>query len=590
MNQDPPPEPSSLLEELADLASNAPERLSQRVAQFSVRELADLALRLPAAQRLELLLHAPQPMQLVRSLPDSEFYLSLREVGPSDGLPLMALASAAQIQHVLDLESWRGDRFDPDRSGAWMALILESGEPALRRYLRSADDTQLALLFQRWARAKLIESNEDPDIHGTGRTESDDEQGFISPDDQYEFSPTIAEHRPALQRIAQTLFLDQRERYTEILWAATYELPSELEEQALHWRLSRLEEHGFPPWEEALSAYAPPDRTRSHPGSPEPADSGLAAALIPLRLPTLRNHLRGALEQLEETDRERALHEFFALGNRLLVADGADTGEPAAHRAALEKAAGYVSLALEARGIRDPSQAAELVTRVPLIELFREGYGQAVELQQRAHELSRTGWARAHSRALELLDSPIRERIAALLRPRPQYLEIGGEGAAESRTRPFGQANEIAETRLALELAEFVGQLMVDSLGLDVEQVLALELPDGTDPPRFSTFLLTFLAWHAVRDDLRGDPLPPDVLSDFLRNVASRRTAAPDAPARALEGLVQRLEKTFDLGPRRMALLTSFGRACLEQLAAETALLDPAVPVDPRYVRCLRIA
>ena len=131
---------------------------------------------------------------------------------------------------------------------------------------------------------------------------------------------------------------------------------------------------------------------------------------------------------------------------------------------------------------------------------------------------------------------------------------------------------------------------MVDSLGLDVDQVLALELPDGTDPPRFSTFLLTFLAWHAVRDDLRGDPLPSDVLSDFLRNVASRRTADPDAPARALESLVHRLVKTFDLGPRRMALLTSFGRACLEQLAAETALLDPAVPVDPRYVRCLRIA
>ena len=210
MNQDRPPELSSLLEELADLASNAPGRLSRRVAQFSVRELADLALRLPAAQRLELLLHAPQPMRLVRSLPDSEFYLSLREVGPNDGLPLMALASAAQIQHVLDLESWRGDRFDADRSGAWMALILEAGEPALRRYLRSADDTQLALLFQRWARAKVIESNEDPDIHGTGRTESDGEEAFISPDDQYEFSPTIAEHRPALQRIAQTLFLDQR--------------------------------------------------------------------------------------------------------------------------------------------------------------------------------------------------------------------------------------------------------------------------------------------------------------------------------------------------------------------------------------------
>ena len=119
MSQDRQRELSALLQELTDLAANAPAHLSQRVAGLSIREQAELALRLPARQRLELLLHAPQPMHLVRSLPDSEFYLSVREVGPTDGLPLMSLASASKMQHVLDLESWRGDRFDAERSGAW---------------------------------------------------------------------------------------------------------------------------------------------------------------------------------------------------------------------------------------------------------------------------------------------------------------------------------------------------------------------------------------------------------------------------------------------------------------------------------------
>ena len=283
------------------------------------------------------------------------------------------------------------------------------------------------------------------------------------------------------------------------------------------------------------------------------------------------------------------LHEFLGLGNRLIVADGCDTGDPAAHRVALEKAAGYVGLALKARGVDDTSNAAEVVVRVPLIELFREGYGQVVELQQRAHELSRTGWARVHSRALELLDSPIRERLAALLQPRPEYFELGGDKANAGRTRPFRVASEIAETRVALELAEFLGQLMVDHLGLDLEHAIGRELPDGAHPPRFSTLLLTFLAWHAARDELRGDPLPDDVLSDFLRNVASHRTADPDAPSRALETLTHRLVQAFDLGSRQMALLSSFGRACLEQLTAQTASLDPGIPVDPRYVSCLLV-
>ena len=54
------------------------------------------------------------------------------------------------------------------------------------------------------------------------------------------------------------------------MWMAQWELPSELEEQALHWRQSRLEEHGFPDWEEALSVYAPPEGVQSHPRPPAP--------------------------------------------------------------------------------------------------------------------------------------------------------------------------------------------------------------------------------------------------------------------------------------------------------------------------------
>ena len=128
------------------------------------------------------------------------------------------------------------------------------------------------LLFQRWAQAKVMVSEEDADIHGSGHTEVGDGQGFMSPDDNYRFSPAIAEHRPAVQRIAQILFLDQPQRYSDILWAASYELPSEVEEGALRWRQSRMEEHGFPPWEDALSVYAPSDGVRVYPRPPQPTD------------------------------------------------------------------------------------------------------------------------------------------------------------------------------------------------------------------------------------------------------------------------------------------------------------------------------
>jgi hypothetical protein len=425
--------------------------------------------------------------------------------------------------------------------------------------------------------------------HGHGFTETGDEHGLVSPDGNYRLSPVIKEHAPAARRVLQLFFLDQPERYQRVMWAALHELPAEVEEQALHWRQSRLEERGFPPWEEALAVYAPPVGTRSHPRPPAPVDpDGLAAPLSVLSLPIVRDHLGPALERLGDEMRDRVLHEFFGLGNHLLVADGRDTGDPAAHRAALEKAAGYVGIALEIRGVSNAARASETVTSLPLIELFREGYASAVELQQRARSLTDAGWAATHPRALGLLDTPIRERLDALLEPRPLFYEVGDE-ETPGGTRPFRSTTDLRETRVALEIAEGVGRLLVDRLGLDLPRALDRDRPERAEPPRFSTFVLTFLAWHAARGELCGDPLPDDVLSDFLRNVASRRTADPEAPARALDAWVRSLRDGFALEARDEAVLVAFGRACLEQLAAECGSLDPGTPVDPRYVACLLI-
>ena len=69
--------------------------------------------------------------------------------------------------------------------------------------------------------------------------------------------------------------------------------------------------------------------------------------------------------------------------------------------------------------------------------------------------------------------------------------------------------------------------------------------------------------------------------------MASRRTAPPDAPGRALEALTQGLMTRFELSSREAAVLDRYGRACLEQLTAECASLDPSVPPDPTAVPCL---
>jgi hypothetical protein len=581
------PSPEDLAARITQLSRNEPDRLAAEVAGLSVRQQAELALRLPALERQELLLHAPRPMRVVRALPDADLYLTVREIGPSDAMPLLALASTEQIRHLVDLEAWRGDRFDGKRCGAWVALLLEAGEPTVRRFLRHADEELLALLFRHWIRVEQMEYEDSPEVHGHGESETGSERGFVTPDGYHRFSPAIAEHAAAIRGLLQLFYQELPERYQRAIWAAQWELPAELEEAALKWRDSRLEEHGFPRRDEALSIYAPPEGARNHPVPPEAIDrDGLGSARSLLPLLTGQGPLAAAVGSLSGPTRERTLHGLVSLANHLLVADTADTGEPAAHRRALQKAAGYLRVALAERGAADPSAAARVLEEIPVAELFREGYAAAVALQQRARDLVGQGWAAAHPNALELLDEPLRDRVLGLLSPRPLYAELDDAGTT-LRLRDFGSPQEISDTGVALEMAEIVGRILVDGLGLDVQRVL--DSADGADatPLRFSAIVLTVLAWHATRAELRGDPLPSDVTADFLRGVASRRTAASDAPARAMAALTTTLAGRFGLQPREISVIEAFGRFCLEQLAAECGSLDPGVPIDRRYVSCL---
>jgi len=577
-------ESERILARLSDLARTAPNELAASLGRLGVRELAELALRLPPARRIELLLHAPKPLRLVRALPDQDFYLTVREVGPADSMPVLSLASASQLIHLFDLESWRGDRFDALRAGAWVALLLEAGEAPARRFLRAADDEVLVLLLVGWARVEQIEYEDSPEKHGHGEGDAGTELGTMTPDGYHRFAPAIQEHVPAVRRLLELFLAEQGERYQRLLWSALWELPSEVEEQALQWRQSRLEEHGFPSREDALSIYAPPAGAgEAATRLPDvDAEEGLEAPRSMLMVLPPEDALVRAVDALDGEPRERVLFELLSVANRVLVADAADPGDPTAHRAAMRKAAGHVVLALEARDASSPARAADVLGRVPVIELFREGHAPAVALQRRARALLGGAWTAGQRRALELLDPPIRERIEALLEPRPLYVEQPGAGRPGAR-REFRTLAELEETAAALEMSEVLAALWSQRLGLDTSAWLGRE----GRRPTFATLWNTMLAWHATRGELRTDALSEDVAADFLRTVASRRTAAPDAPERALAGLVADLVRTAGLRAREAAVLESFGRYGLERLAEECAGLDPGVPLGHKDVSCL---
>ena len=522
----PAAEIEALAREAGSLARTDPKRLAERLASVPLRDQAELALRLPPRERLEVLLHARAPMRLVRALPDFEAYLTVREVGPSDALPLLALASASQIVHLMDLEAWRGDRFDAARAGAWVALLLEAGEATVRRLLRNYDDEALVLLLAQWAGIEAIEPEDGYDHQGAGETEAGTEGGFVSPDGHYRFRPVIPEHAAAVRRTAEILFHDQQDRYFRAVWATCSEVIAEVEEEARRWRQSRMEEHGFPPLDEALDVYAPPRGIEFHAEEALPEDAEVPVApRTGLRVIGPRGVVASAVDLLAPATREGVLLQLTSLSNHLLVADGGDAGDPDAHRAAIEKGASFVGIALAARGVREPTAAGTLIARVPIKDLFREGHERAAVLRRKALGLVREGWASVDPHALDLLDAPILPRVRALLGPHALYFDLAP--GAGGNVREFRTLEEIEETRVALEVAEILGRVFVDRLGLSVSAWLQARAGPDARGARFSTMLLTALAWHAVRGEPRVEALPEAVAMEFLGRVASRRQAPP---------------------------------------------------------------
>ena len=85
-------------------------------------------------QKLELILAAPDPEQLVRALPAEELYFALLDIGADDAAELVAMAAPEQFRHLVDMAAWRGADEGP-RTGEvvrWLRLAREGGEDPLK--------------------------------------------------------------------------------------------------------------------------------------------------------------------------------------------------------------------------------------------------------------------------------------------------------------------------------------------------------------------------------------------------------------------------------------------------------------------------
>ena len=336
-----------------------------------------------ANEKMELILSDPDAKRLTASLEPQEFFWAVKEIGETDALELLQLASAEQRVFILDMELWEGSVYSEEKALQWLSYFVECGESAVHDLVKHIDFDMLQLLLGR----ELVVGG------GIGDQSADEErlaEYDRTLDGVFYLNFKNPKHSQLIGSFLSMLIKLDNQLYTALLEGVKGDVDIELEEECLRFRNGRLEDLGFPPLDEALSIYArvSPDnfqlqgdkvlRPAAEEGHLMPIGAGddtlLFRALAIAGDPTL-------------------LQELNYLVNSALVAEGNAFHDPESMVGVMQRVLGYLNIALERLAPGDEQKAATIVSGEELKRLFQLGYSIVLELKSAAQKIEVADYA-----------------------------------------------------------------------------------------------------------------------------------------------------------------------------------------------------
>ena len=366
----------------------------------TLREKRQQLMALEPKDAMERILQDPQPIALVHSFPEQDFYSLIHDIGPEDAGPLLSLASNRQWDHIVDLESWQKDQIDTRAVSRWLDLLLGADPQRFMNWFLNDKLEFIEFYLYKNIEVRVREHDQDPSEFG---------EGFFSLDNSYyirfidlpagagENELTEEQRHKFITRLAETLADFDHRIFQGVLLEATHVIPAETEEDCYHRRNVRLAEKGFLPFDEAIGIYQPvkpQDLAKKSAKVIPPADDPISLFPVPqypIRMLMEDNPFTRALTAIgTENVLNHIQAEFAHLCNRIIVADHKTIRQKDQLRNIVNKACSYISIGLERlskdKTKVDPNQAAAQITRHPLSQIFRVGFGQALELKWRAEK------------------------------------------------------------------------------------------------------------------------------------------------------------------------------------------------------------
>jgi len=569
-------------------------RALERIKQLQEKRQQILALS--PQEALDRILQDPQQLPLVHSFPEQDLYFLIHDIGPEDAMPVLALASEKQWDHIVDLEAWQKDRIDIKSVSRWLGLLLDADPQRFMRWFLEQKLEFIEFYLFTNIEVRVREHDQDPSELGDGFFTFDDLYyiRFVDPPVEGEADQITDDQRKGfLTKLIKHLADFDHRTYQNVLLEATHVLPAESEENCYHWRKVRLAEKGFLPFDEAVGIYQPikPQDigkyriNRIADSDEDDTPSLLPISLYPSRLVREDNHFARALATLAGAPQLPDIQDEFAnLCNRIIVADHKTVRDREALQEIVKKACGFISLGLE-RLVKDhtdvdPRQAADLFIKYPLTQIFRVGFGGVLKLKWQAEKWLDRCWFAAAGLRLTFWGEQWLGVLGGLLLKKPLFYDYYQTGVLY---REFNRLEDIQVTEDIFNQIKAVDELL---------SLMTIELahPASYGFLTYKNLVLTLWARHYLK--LPAQPLQAIPLKDFKPFFNDLLSGRPDPGAGKQRAIPQAMKNHFlnwlagQTGLKDFEITEGLGRT-FEKLFAEIESelgLVAAGDLDPRYV------
>ncbi len=562
------------------------EKHLKRVEKLDIDRQRILSMSSEQAYR-EILDH-PQPTALIQSFAEEDFFFLIHDIGPSDSLELLAMASARQWEYILDVEIWHRDRINLKSATHWLSLLLKAAPGRFIKWALEEKHDLVEYYLYNTIDMRIREHDQDVSELEDDFFTFDDVFyiRLIDPPEQRESDPDTLEQQQAfLADMIHRLAMTDHIRYQETILRAGNVLPAESEEEAFRFRNVRLAEKGFLPFDEAIGVYQPININILKKQKKEIPYQRTPDFFAPIPLNHIafldkNNRFSRALSliRLDETFQQIQI-EFAGLCNQIASADQRPIHDRNELREIVKKACGYLEIGLERLAGKktglDDNRTAAFIKSYPLIDIFRLGYGLVLNLRQRAKQWQQQSWFANNCLALSFWDEFLVGVIGGLLVNRPKFFD---NFQTEGLYREFSSLADVKSTHAALKQAMAFDD-MLSCMPINISR-----LPDDYFVT-YKNLLLTMWARHELELPVSAEPIKIETFRPFYRSIWRSGSKPPKIKKSIKSDFLEWLSETSAFTKEEIS--NNLGRA-LENLFAEIASEYGEVTaenLDPRFVQ-----